>query len=176
MSDPFVGEIRMFAGNFAPRQWALCNGQLMAIAQNDALFSLIGTIYGGDGRSSFAIPDMRGRIPMHWGNGPGLTPRPIGQRIGAETVTLLPTEIPSHTHAMLASQDAVSSESPEKTVLGTFADTDQMYTETFDQAVQGTMNSSSVMNSGGSHAHTNLMPFQCLSYIICLVGTYPSRN
>ncbi|MEI4552194.1 phage tail protein [Pseudoalteromonas spongiae] len=176
MADPFIGEIRMFAGNFPPRQWAMCNGQLMAVSQNEALFSLIGTIYGGDGRSTYGLPDMRGRIPMHWGNGPGLTPRPIGQRTGEETVTLLPTEIPSHMHAMQASQDAVSSESPSNTVLGTFAATDQMYTETFDPAAQGTMNSLSVMNSGGSHAHTNLMPFQCLSYIICLTGIYPSRN
>ncbi|WP_105172806.1 phage tail protein [Pseudoalteromonas sp. T1lg24] len=176
MADPFIGEIRMFAGNFAPRQWAMCNGQVIAISQNDALFSLIGTFYGGDGRSTFAIPDMRGRIPMQWGNGPGLTPRPIGQKTGEETVTLLPTQIPSHTHAFQASLDSVSSVDPTNTVLGTFAASDQMYTETFEQADKGTMNSSSVMNAGGSQAHTNSMPFQCLTYIICLLGVYPSRN
>lgn len=118
MSDPFVGEIRMFAGNFAPRQWAFCNGQLMAISQNDALFSLLGTIYGGDGRSSFGIPDMRGRIPMHWGTGPGLTPRPIGQKMGVESVALTANQIPSHSHTMQASTDSVSSVNPTGTVLG----------------------------------------------------------
>ena len=176
MADPFIGEIRMFAGNFAPRQWAFCSGQLMAISQNDALFSLIGTIYGGDGRTSFGIPDMRGRIPIHWGSGPGLTPRPIGQKTGVERVILNVTQIPSHTHAMQASQDSVSSVSPANTVLGTFDAADQMYTESFDAAAKGTMRSSSVMNAGGSSAHTNLMPYQCLSYIICLLGVYPSRN
>ncbi|ATD00962.1 MULTISPECIES: phage tail protein [Pseudoalteromonas] len=176
MSDPFVGEIRMFAGNFAPRQWAFCNGQLMAISQNDALFSLLGTIYGGDGRSSFGIPDMRGRIPMHWGTGPGLTPRPIGQKMGVESVALTANQIPSHSHTMQASTDSVSSVNPTGTVLGTLDAADTMYTEVVDPSKTGAMAGSSVMYSGGSIEHTNMMPYQCLSYIICIAGIYPSRN
>ena len=106
MSEPFVGEIRMFAGNFAPRGWAFCDGQLLATSQNDALFSLLGTIYGGDGRTTFGLPDLRGRIPVHAGTGPGLSPRRLGAKAGAEKVTLTVNELPSHTHDLVASNQA----------------------------------------------------------------------
>ena len=113
MSEPFIAEIRIFAGNFAPRGWALCDGQLLPISQNTALFSLIGTVYGGDGETNFALPDLRGRAAMHAGNGPGLTPRQLGSRSGAATVTLTPGEVPSHNHAMRASPNP--GESPDPT-------------------------------------------------------------
>ncbi|MDF1642497.1 phage tail protein, partial [Thalassolituus oleivorans] len=103
MSEPFVGEIRMFAGNFAPRGWAFCDGQLMAVSQNDALFSLLGTVYGGDGRTTFGLPDMRGRLPVHQGQGPGLSLRRLGARYGEENVTLTVNEIPPHSHGFMAS-------------------------------------------------------------------------
>jgi microcystin-dependent protein len=102
MSEPFVGEIRMFAGNFAPRGWSFCNGQLMAISQNSALFSLIGTIYGGDGRTTFALPDLRGRVPLHAGEAPGLSHYALGQRGGAEQVALSVEHLPNHNHALMA--------------------------------------------------------------------------
>ena len=102
MSEPFIGEIRMFAGSFAPRGWALCDGQLLAVSQNDALFSLLGTIYGGDGRTTFGLPDMRGRIPIHFGSGPGLTPRTLGNKFGSEHETLITNQLPSHSHTLQA--------------------------------------------------------------------------
>src|SRR6266496_5051174 len=103
MADPFLGEIRIFAGNFAPRGWAVCNGQLLAISQNTALFSLLGTTYGGDGRTTFGLPNLQGRAPMHQGQGPGLTPRTLGEQAGSQTVTLIANEMVSHNHAMVAS-------------------------------------------------------------------------
>ncbi|MBD3756388.1 MAG: phage tail protein, partial [Gammaproteobacteria bacterium] len=112
MSEPFVGEIRMFAGNFAPRGWAFCDGQLLAVSQNDALFSLLGTIYGGDGRTTFGLPDMRGRIPVHQGSGPGLSPRRLGSKSGAETETLTVNQMPSHTHFFLADKNPADLISP----------------------------------------------------------------
>ena len=112
MSDPFVGEIRMFAGNFAPRSWALCDGQLLAVSQNDTLFSLFGTIYGGDGRTTFGLPDLRGRVPIHMGAGPGLTPRSIGSRSGSERATVSSNQLPAHTHSWAASADPAEDGSP----------------------------------------------------------------
>ncbi len=110
--DPFIGEIIMFGGNFAPRSWAFCDGQLLAISQYNALFSLFGTIYGGDGRTTFGLPDLRGRIPVHQGSGPGLTPRQIGTRSGSEQVTLTPQDLPSHTHAWKASSAGATNRTP----------------------------------------------------------------
>ena len=112
MSEPFVGKIRMFAGNFAPRGWAFCDGQLLAVSQNDALFSLLGTIYGGDGRTTFGLPDLRGRIPIHAGTGPGLSPRSLGNKAGTEIETLTVNQIPSHTHSWQATSDDAQDRSP----------------------------------------------------------------
>jgi len=123
MSDPFVGEIRMFAGNFAPRGWALCDGQLIAVSQNDALFSLLGTIYGGDGRTTFGLPDMRGRIPVNRGSGPGLTPRNIGSRTGDERVTLTTPELASHNHRFQASTNTADTGYPAANVVADTNDT-----------------------------------------------------
>ena len=116
MSDPFVGEIRMFAGSFAPRSYALCDGQLMAVSQNDALFSLLGTMYGGDGRTTFGLPELRGRVPIHQGQGPGLSNRRIGQRSGSETATVSVAQMPGHTHALQGTSDAPVRGSPAENV------------------------------------------------------------
>ncbi len=118
MSDYFIGEIRLFAGNFAPRDWAFCEGQIMSIAQNTALFSLLGTQYGGNGQTTFALPDLRGRVPMHQGQGPGLSPRDIGEVSGSETVTLLSTQMPAHSHALRASTTAAAGSTPAGALLG----------------------------------------------------------
>lgn len=172
MSEPFVGEIRMFAGNFAPRGWAFCDGQLLAVSQNDALFSLLGTIYGGDGRTTFGLPDLRGRLPIHAGSGPGLSPRRLGAKGGAENVTLTVNQLPSHTHTFSGSTAPGTQSNPAGNVLAGRAG-DNTYVE--DTALTA-MSSSSVSNVGGSRSHTNLMPFLCINFIIALFGIYPSRQ
>ena len=172
MSEPFVGEIRMFAGKFAPRGWAYCDGQLLAVSQNDALFSLLGTIYGGDGRTTFGIPDLRGRIPIHAGSGPGLSPRRLGAKAGSENETLIVNQLPSHTHALKGTNDIANESSPAGHV--------PAQTGTFDLYQAGAptsaMASTMVSNVGGSRSHTNLMPFLCVNFIIALYGIYPSRH
>ena len=172
MSEPFVGEIRMFAGNFAPRGWAFCDGQLLAVSQNDALFSLLGTIYGGDGRTTFGLPDMRGRIPIHAGSGPGLSPRRLGAKAGAENVTLTVNQLPSHTHPMQATANFASEAAPGGNVLAQ-STVVNMYMEADPTTA---LSSSSLTAVGGSRSHTNLMPFLCINFIIALVGIYPSRH
>lgn len=171
MSEPFVGEIRMFAGNFAPRGWALCDGQLLAVSQNDALFSLLGTIYGGDGRTTFGLPDMRGRIPLHMGTGPGLANRRIGAKAGSENVSLTSNQIPSHTHQIQASSEGGDSTAPAGKVLAN-SGTHPIYID--DTAVN--MSSTAIANTGGSQQHTNLQPYLCVNFIIALFGIYPSRS
>ncbi len=172
MSEPFVGEVRMFAGNFAPRGWAFCDGQLLAVSQNDALFSLLGTIYGGDGRTTFGLPDLRGRIPIHAGSGPGLSPRRLGAKGGAEKVTLTVNQLPSHTHSERASNSPGTSSSPANNTLS-----NNLTAETFTTDISRVnMSSSAITNTGGSRSHTNLQPFLCVHFIIALVGIYPSRN
>lgn len=161
----------MFAGNFAPRGWALCDGQLLAVSQNDALFSLLGTIYGGDGRTTFGLPDLRGRIPIHAGTGPGLSPQRQGARGGEESVTLTVNQLPSHTHALKAADEIASDITPEGRILS--QTTTDIYNDVGDNV---NMNSSSISNVGGSQSHTNLMPFVCIHFIIALVGIYPSRQ
>lgn len=172
MSEPFVGEIRMFAGNFAPRGWAFCDGQLLAVSQNDALFSLLGTIYGGDGRTTFGLPDLRGRIPIHAGHGPGLSERRLGAKGGEEKVTLTVNQLPSHGHPFQASQDLAGDSAPADHVPGQSPSID-LYLE---DAPVVQLNSAAITNTGGSRSHTNLMPFLCIHFIIALVGIYPSRH
>ncbi len=173
MSEPFVGEIRMFAGSFAPRGWAFCDGQLQAISQNDALFSLLGTIYGGDGRTTFGLPDLRGRIPIHAGTGPGLSPRRLGAKGGVEKVTLTVNQLPSHKHDARASAAAASSGSPVNNVSASTSPTN-IYSTAL--AVSQNMNGAAISQSGGSQSHTNLMPALCVNFIIALFGIYPSRT
>jgi microcystin-dependent protein len=171
MSEPFVGEIRMFAGNFAPRSWAFCDGQLLAVSQNDALFSLLGTVYGGDGRTTFGLPDLRGRIPTHAGAGPGLPPGRLGAKGGAENVTLTVNQLPSHGHPLHATTATAAQRQPVGSALA--ASTGQVYTEILDPQ---TMNAQAISHVGGSRSHTNLMPYLCVHFIIALVGIYPSRQ
>ncbi|CAM2007923.1 phage tail protein [Acanthopleuribacter pedis] len=172
MSEPFVGEIRMFAGNFAPRGWAFCDGQLLAVSQNDALFSLLGTIYGGDGRTTFGLPDMRGRIPIHAGSGPGLSPRRLGAKGGAENVTLTVNQLPSHGHPLRAVTTVADRSNPQGAVLAASLAADSYNTELPTEG----LSSAAVSKLGGSRSHTNLMPYLCINFIIALFGIYPSRQ
>ena len=172
MSEPFVGEIRMFAGNFAPRGWALCDGQLLAVSQNDALFSLLGTIYGGDGRTTFALPDLRGRIPIHAGSGPGLTLRRIGAKGGMENVTVTANQLPSHTHPLQGTDDLGNTPSPSGNVPARSTSVDAY----IGAAPSTNLSTSAVTSVGGSQSHVNLQPFLCINFIVALFGIYPSRH
>ncbi|MBZ4024116.1 phage tail protein [Rhodobacter sp. TJ_12] len=172
MSEPFLGEIRMFAGNFAPREWAFCDGQLVSVAQYDALFSLLGTAYGGDGRTTFGLPDMRGRLPLHQGTGPGLSPKRLGSKSGAETVTLTVNQLPSHDHNFIASTAQAEYDAPQDRVLASVSGFSPYESEI--QSVS--MNQGSVESVGGSRSHTNMMPSLCVHFIIALFGIYPSRT
>jgi microcystin-dependent protein len=167
--EPFIGQILLFAGDFAPRGWALCNGQLLSIAQNSALFSILGTTYGGDGVTMFAVPDLRGRVPMHWGDGPGLTSRTIGESSGSESVTLLQTQIPAHTHTVNASEIAADARNPANAILAQNAS----YTTS---APNTTMSAHSLAPAGGGQPHDNMQPFLAITFIIALEGIYPSRG
>jgi len=173
MSEPFVGEIRMFAGNFAPRGWAFCDGQLLAVSQNDALFSLLGTIYGGDGRTTFGLPDLRGRIPIHAGTGPGLSPRRLGAKSGAEKVTLTVNQMPSHTHRLNVSTEPANLPNPSPDAVLATSNVIELYS---GEIQDSNLNSEAITNVGGSRSHTNLMPFLCIHFIIALFGIYPSRH
>lgn len=167
--DQMLGEIRYFAGNFAPRGWAFCDGQLLAVSQNSALFSLLGTTYGGDGRTTFALPDMRGRIALHTGSGPGLTPRNQGSRGGTENKQLSATNLPAHTHTMqVASENATSNVPANKSLAS--ADIYTTYNNT------NTVNSKPTTSAGSGQTFTNIQPSTTARCIIALVGTYPSRN
>lgn len=171
MSEPFIGEITMFAGNFAPRGWALCDGQLLNISSNSALFSLFGTIYGGDGRTTFGLPDLRGRVPIHMGNGPGLSNRNIGHRSGSEAVTVVTGQLPTHTHALQGSSDSASTPAPAGNVFA--RSSGDAYGSEFSAA---NMSGAAVSNTGGSQSHSNMQPFQVINFIVALVGVYPSRS
>lgn len=167
MSEPYVGEIRMFAGNFAPVGWAFCDGQLLSIAENEVLFQLIGTTYGGDGQVTYALPDMRGRVPVHAGQG-----HIIGEAAGSETATLTSNQIPSHTHGMQASQNFVSASSPPTAATGATT-TANFYG---DGPAALTMNPSAISPTGGSLPHNNMAPYLGVNYIISLFGVFPSQN
>ncbi|WP_395376851.1 phage tail protein [Marinicella sp. W31] len=174
MSEPFTAEIRIFAGNFAPRGWAFCDGQLLPISQNTALFSLIGTTYGGDGRSTTALPNLQGRSPMHPGRGPGLTSRRLGQRGGVEQVSLSEAQMPSHSHdARAAIQPASTSTPNDTTALGR-----SVGANAYNASPTGLvgMNSGVAQQTGGSQPHNNMQPYLCMYFIIALVGLYPSRG
>jgi len=168
MSNPFLGEIRLFPYNFAPRGWAFCNGQILSIAQNTALFSLLGTTYGGNGQTTFALPDLRGRVAMSSGQGPGLSNYSLGQVAGVESVTLTQNEMPLHGHATLCSSDDGNSGVP----VGN-------YPAAFGQPIYSTTQNSPgppTGGAGGSQPHTNIQPYLVLNYCIALEGIFPSRN
>ena len=172
-ADPLLGEIMLVPYNFAPRGWTLCQGQLLAISSNTALFSLLGTTYGGDGRTTFGLPELRGRYAMSSGTGPGLSPRSLGQRSGAEQVTLSETQMPSHTHTpqLRASEEASDTGKPEGNVLAS----GPVY---HTGAATHDMGSSSITsaNAGGGQSVNNMPPFLVLNYCIALQGVFPSRN
>ncbi|MBT9498233.1 MULTISPECIES: tail fiber protein [Zoogloea] len=173
MADPFLGEIRVFTGNFAPSGWALCQGQLMPIAENDALFSLIGTTYGGDGQNTFALPNLAGSIPIHQGAGPGLTPRSMGEAGGSEHVTLNTQQLPIHTHTAICANAGADRASP----VGSFWATDPGgnsggYSTTAGSQMAGT----AIGPSGGGQPHDNLQPFLVINYIIALEGIFPPQS
>jgi microcystin-dependent protein len=175
MSEPFIAEVRIWALNFAPRGWAFCNGQLLPIAQNTALFSLVGTIYGGDGRTSFGLPDLQGRAAMHPGRGPGLTDRRLGERGGAATATLTEAQMPSHTHKLQASTSDADSSSPAGNVPAKTAAPVNLYrTNPGGAAFQDTAMETKA--AGGGQPHNNMQPYLGLNFCIALVGLYPSRS
>ncbi|MCZ6640293.1 MAG: tail fiber protein [Gammaproteobacteria bacterium] len=176
MSEPFIGEIKMFAGNFAPRSFALCDGQLLAISQNNALFSLLGTIYGGDGRTTFGLPELRGRVPIHTGTGPGLSPRNLGSKAGSERATVAVAQLPAHTHTMQGSTDLGGDTSPAGNVPATGSGAN-LYKQSPPTGEIVTMDADAVVpQSSGNQAHNNIMPFLCINFIIALSGIFPSRN
>ena len=172
MATPFVGQIMMFAGNFAPAGHALCNGQLMAISQNPALFSLLGTQYGGDGVSTFALPNLQGRLPVHQGTSSFGTPRVIGEVFGETSVTLNSSQIPVHTHPFIASTGVSTNTGPAGTVTAD-ASPSHIYVSP-GSAVN--MSTSAVNPTGGSFPHENQMPYQVVTYCIALFGVFPSQN
>jgi len=172
MSDPFIGQIIMFGGNFAPRGWALCQGQLLSISQNTALFSILGTTYGGDGRTTFGLPDLRGRVPMGEGQGPGLSDRNLGQKPGVENVALTNAQMPAHNHAAGTVGPAGNSNDATGNV---WADDAGVSSATYSSgAVTGTMRADAIGNTGGSQAHPNVQPSQVVNFIIAIQGFFPS--
>ncbi|MCA1592527.1 MAG: tail fiber protein [Acidobacteria bacterium] len=173
MSEPFIAEIRMFGGNFAPRGWALCNGQILPIAQNTALFSLLGTTYGGNGQTTFALPDLRSRIPVHAGQGPGLSNYSLGQGGGNESVTLNVNQMPPHNHQAFAT---AAEEAPSSKPAGKLLSTATQGT-IYDPTPDGTaLNPNMIGPTGGGQPHDNIQPYLTVNFIIALEGIYPSRN
>jgi microcystin-dependent protein len=175
MAEPFIGQIIMAGFNFAPRNYALCNGQLMSIAQNTALFSLLGTTFGGDGKTTFALPDLRGRVPLHQGQGPGLTNRVMGESSGQETHTLISSEMPMHNHLFATSNVGGAIGTPNGNFLAASSDSNvvSFYRPTSDGS---TLNPQSVGLAGGSQPHNNMQPYLVINFCIALYGIFPSRN
>jgi microcystin-dependent protein len=169
MAQPYVGEIRMFAGNFAPAGWMFCEGQLLPISEYETLFNLIGTTYGGDGQSTFALPDLRGRLPLHFGN--GFT---LAETGGVETVTLTVSQIPAHSHAFLASTNTATGTAPQGQVLSSAPDANTLAYGT--DAPTTPLSPNSVSSVGGSQPHNNFQPYLCVDFIISLFGIFPSQT
>ena len=174
MSEPFIAEVKMFGGNFAPRGYTFCNGQLLPIAQNTALFSLVGTTYGGDGRTTLGLPNLEGRVPMGNGRGPGLTPRRLGEKGGAETVTLSETQMPNHNHSLMASDEEADRRTPASNRALAESVGGSLYAPA--SSTMAAMDARSLPAAGGGGAHNNMQPYLALSFIIALVGQYPSRS
>lgn len=171
MAEPFLGQITMFAGNFAPLGWAFCAGQLLQISENEALYSLLGTTYGGDGVESFALPDLRGRAPVHRGQGPGLSNRTIGEAGGVESATLTSDQLPPHTHTLVARGAPGGSATPQ-------ASTPARALVSLYGALpsDANMSASAIGTAGGGQPHDNMQPYLCVNFIIALQGIYPSQS
>ncbi|TFI58327.1 phage tail protein [Sphingomonas parva] len=172
MAQPYVGEIRMFAGNFAPVGWMKCDGQLIPISENETLFQLIGTTYGGDGQATFALPNLQSRVPLHMGTGPDGVAYPISQQAGTESVTLTAQQIPVHNHALLVSTDSAGELSPDGSLPGNSISVD-LYRQ---GAPVTAMSPQAITPVGGSQPHENCQPFLCVNYIISLFGIFPSQT
>jgi microcystin-dependent protein len=177
MSTPYIGEIRMFGFGTrgAPNGWQACDGSLLPISEYDTLFALIGTTYGGDGQVTFGVPDLRGRLPIHQGTGPGLSTYVIGQMAGTETVTVLPTQMPAHTHTLVATTAAATAVTPGTTLLPAAVSGDTFYVNTITGNNRVAMSAQSTSNSGGSQAHENRMPTLTVQYCIATQGIFPSQ-
>jgi microcystin-dependent protein len=172
MPEPYVGEIRMFAGNFAPAGWMLCQGQTLPISENEVLFQLIGTTYGGDGEETFNLPDLQGRVPLHMGTGTDGITYQIGEKAGVESVTLTTQQIPNHTHTMIAAGGIGPSNTPAGNILAQCTGV-KMYAAT---APTTPLNASTVLPVGGSQPHENLQPYLVINFIISLFGVFPSQT
>lgn len=169
-NEPYLGEMAYFAGNFAPRGWAFCEGQLLPISQNQALFSILGTMYGGDGRTTFALPDMRGRALVHTGSGPGLTPRSQGQKFGSETVTMTAAQMPSHTHSAHSTSDTTVDDTANGKSLAAV----KMYKPRTTPS--RSLNNATIANTGGNQPINTVQPTLAINCIIAIQGLFPSRN
>lgn len=169
--DPYIGEIRIFAGSYAPSGWAFCQGQLMPIVQNTALFSIIGTYYGGDGKTTFALPNLQSRAPMHQGAGPGLTARTISETDGVNTVTLLESQIPAHNHV----PNCQSDDNETSPVGGVWASTGARGKKLYATTPDTPMNPQAIGVTGGSQPHNNMQPYLAMNYIIALEGVFPPK-
>lgn len=175
MSDPYIGEIRMFAGSFAPRGWALCNGQELPISANTALFSILGTQYGGNGRTTFALPNLQGASPMHQGDGPGLTPRSVGETGGEATVTLTQSQLPVHTHTAVGTTTPASSSTPEQNLWADAPDRGGALYSDFSTSLVS-MAGNAFSPAGSGLPHNNMAPYLAVSFIIALQGIFPTRG
>ncbi|WP_019987748.1 phage tail protein [Rudanella lutea] len=173
--EVFIGMIGLFGFNFPPKDWAFCNGQLLSISQNSALFALLGTTYGGNGQTTFALPDLRGRTPIGMGNGPGLTPRTIGEMSGSENVTLLQTQMPQHNHLMNVSNLAGTNTSPENSVIAVASVSGEPLAG-YSSTIDTTANPMAIGMAGGTQPHNNMQPYLAMNYCIALYGIFPSRN
>jgi microcystin-dependent protein len=172
MPEPMVGEIRMFAGNFAPAGWMLCEGQALPISENEVLFQLIGTTYGGDGETTFNLPNLQSRVPIHMGTGPEGTTYQLGEMAGVETVTLTTQQIPTHSHAMIATTDGGGASSPGGNILANCPSV-KMYTAS---APATPLHAQAITPQGGSQPHENVQPFLCINFIISLFGVFPRAS
>lgn len=176
MSDPFLGEIKIFAGTFAPRGWNFCDGQLVSIAQNTALFALLGTTYGGDGQTTFALPDCRGRVPLHQGTGSGLSPRILGEQGGSETVTLSLNQIPAHSHVLVATTGPANAATAAGNSLANSVGGSSYHSGVGRGSTPAPMNAATLGGAGSSQPHDNLAPSLCVNFIIAMEGIFPSRS
>jgi microcystin-dependent protein len=170
MSTPFLGQLKLFAFNFAPRGWAMCQGQTLSIQQNTALFAILGTTYGGNGVNTFQLPDLRSRVPLHWGTAPSGTPYTLGELAGSESVTILQTQLPQHMHTVLVSSDEGNAVSPAAGNLGA------QPRSWGEGGVTGTMAPNAATTTGGSQPHENRQPYLALNFCIALQGIFPSRS
>lgn len=175
MSTPFLGEVRLFGFDFAPVGWRACDGSLLGIVDNEALFSLLGTTYGGDGQNTFALPDLRGQVPLHRGSGPGLTPRTLGERGGSEAVTLTVDQLGAHGHGFTATTAPASTSTPSSSVMPGAVTGDALYT-TAPSGAPFALSSASTFPVGGSQPHDNLMPTLAVQFCIAVQGVFPSQS